>query len=66
MIIKNNFGGYLFNGRTKENYNKYLKKAVKNYKRLSKNSLINAKKFELGKSCYKIWRFLNIENTNIR
>lgn len=66
MIIKNNFGGYLFNGRTKENYNKYLKKAVKNYKRLSKNSLINAKKFELGKSCYKIWRFLNIENTNTR
>ncbi len=66
MIIKNNFGGYVFNGRTKENYNEYLKRAVKNYKRLSKNSLINVTKFDLKKSCYKIWRFLEVENTNIR
>ena len=66
MIVKNNFGGYVFEDRSKENYNKYLEKAVKNYNRLSKNSLINAKKFNLDKSCYKIWRFLNIEHNNIR
>ncbi len=65
-IIQNNFNGYIFDIRTKENYNKHLKKTVKNYKKLSKNSFINAKKFDSQKSCYKIWRFLKIENNNIR
>ena len=65
-IVKNNFNGYIFNERMPLKFNYYINKTIKNYKKLSKNSLINANKFNLYKSCHTIWRFLKIENNNIR
>ena len=65
-IVKNNYSGYILNERTAENFDIFLKKVIKNYAKLSKNSFNNAKKFEVNKSCKKIWRFLKIENNNIR
>ena len=65
-IVKNNYNGYIFNKRTAENFNIYLKKTIKNYKRLSKNSVITANKFDINVSCNKLWRFIKIENNNIR
>ena len=64
-IIKNNYNGYIFDLRTKESYNKHLMNTLKNYKRLSKNSFINSKKFSSQKSCHQICRFLKIMNNNI-
>lgn len=65
-IVKNNYNGYIFNYRTVKNFDLFLNKTIINYKRLSKNALKNAKKFEVNKSCQKIWRFLKIENYNLR
>ena len=65
-IVKNSYNGYIFNKRTAENFNIYLKKTIKNYKRLSKNSVITANKFDINVSCNKLWRFIKIENNNIR
>ena len=65
-IVKNNFSGYILKERTVENFNFFLKKTIKNYKKLSINSFENAKKFEVDESCRQIWRFLKIDNHNIR
>ncbi len=65
-IVKNNYNGYIFKERTVKNFDIFLNKSIKNYKKLSKNSFNNAKKFEVIKSCQKIWRFLKIENYNFR
>ena len=65
-IVKNGYNGYIFKKRTLKNFNIYLKKTIKNYKELSKNSLITANKFDINMSCNKLWRFIKIENNNIR
>lgn len=65
-IVKNNYSGYIFNKRTAQNFDFFLKKTIKNYKSLSRNSFKNAKKFDVNKSCQKIWRFLEIENNYSR
>ena len=65
-IVKNNYSGYIFKERTVKNFDIFLRKTLKNYKKLSENSFRNAKKFDVNKSCQKIWRFLKIENYNIR
>ena len=65
-IIKNNYNGYIFNKRIPLIFNHYIHKTIKNYKYLSKNSLINAKKFNINKSCFTFWKFLKIENSNTK
>ena len=57
-IVKNNLNGYILNNRTVENFNFYIQKTIKNYEYLSSNAIINTKKFDIKKSCEKIWNFL--------
>ena len=57
-IIKNNFNGYILNKRTAQNFNFFIKKTIKNFKYLSRNSIIQSQKFDVKKSCEKIWMFL--------
>ena len=57
-IVKNNLNGYILNNRTIKNFNFHIDKTIRNYKYLSSNSIINAKKFDIRKSCKKIWSFL--------
>jgi glycosyltransferase involved in cell wall biosynthesis len=59
-IIINNYNGYIFNKRIPLIFNHYINKTIKNYKNLSKNSIICAKKFSVNKSCSIIWNFLKI------
>ena len=65
-IVKNNYNGYIFKERTVKNFDFFLRKTINNYKKLSKNSYENAKKYEVNKSCQKIWRYLKIDNYNSR
>ena len=65
-IVKNNYSGYILKERTVENFDFFLRKTINNYKKLSKNSFENAKKYEVNKSCQKIWRYLEIDNYNSR
>ena len=65
-IITNNYNGYIFNRRIPLIFNHYINKTIKNYSNLSKNSIINSRKFSINKSCYTLWRFLKIENSNTR
>jgi glycosyltransferase involved in cell wall biosynthesis len=65
-IIKNNYNGYIFNKRMPQIFSYYINETIKNYKYLSKNSINHARKFNINKSCQTVWRFLKIENNNIR
>ena len=65
-IIKNNYNGYIFNKRMPQIFSYYINETIKNYKYLSRNSINHARKFNINKSCQTVWRFLKIENNNIR
>ena len=64
-IVKNNFNGYVFRKRTPENFSHFIAKTVQNYKYLSNNSFINAKKYNVFISCSKIWNFLGTEKKDL-
>ena len=65
-IVKHNFNGYLLKDRDVDTFTKYIKQVITNYKKLSNNSFNNAKNYNMDNSCSKVWRFIKIENTNIR